>query len=101
MSEICEVCGKQVDITHYMYSHYCTDLQYKACTNCMSAQELPYWGLLGLLVGEELQIIPTLTEEQKRHILSQIEKMQVTKEQLNQDFEKAKNIWTKNQEVKV
>lgn len=93
--KICEICKKECDTVFQIYSNLCPQIEYKACRECMKQGKMPYWGLIGLLIGEEIGLIPVLTQEEKTIVLNQLKDLQISDEQLQNDKEFGKNEWKK------
>lgn len=89
----CEVCQKECEVVFQIYSRFCPQIEYKVCRECMEQEKLPYWGLIGLLIGEEIGLIPILTQEEKIIIQNQLKDSQISDKQLQKDIERGKNEW--------
>ena len=93
--KICENCQKECETVFQIYSNICPQIEYKVCRECMEQEKLPYWGLIGLLIGEEIGLIPVLTQEEKTIIQNQLKELQINDEQLQNDKELGKSEWKK------
>ena len=91
----CEVCQKEYETVFQIYSNICPQIEYKACRECMEQERMPYWGLIGLLVGEEIGLISVLTQEEKTKIQTQLKELQINDEQLQNDKKLGKSEWEK------
>ena len=93
--KICETCQKECETVFQIYSNICPQIEYHVCRECMEQEKMPYWGLIGLLIGEEIGIIPVLTLEEKNIVLKQLKELHIDNEQLQKDKELGKDIWKK------
>ena len=89
----CEICQKECETVFQIYSNICPQIEYKTCRKCMEQEKIPYWGLIGLLIGEEIGLIPVLTQEEKIIIQNQLKDSQISDKQLQKDIECGKNEW--------
>ena len=91
----CEVCQKECETVFQIYSIICPQIEYKACRECMEQEKMPYWGLIGLLIGEEIGLLTLLNQQEKMVVQNQLKNLQLSDEQLQRDKELGKTEWEK------
>ena len=89
----CEVCQKECENVFQIYSNICPQIEYKACRECMEQEKIPCWGLIGLLIGEEIGLLSSLSQQEKMVIQNQLKNLQISDEQLQKDKELGKTEW--------
>ena len=61
----------------------------------MEQEKMPYWGLIGLLIGEEIGLLTLLNQQEKMVVQNQLKNLQLSDEQLQRDKELGKTEWEK------